>query len=991
MSNGLARSIRLALFVGAASLASAAAAQTQVTTPANGKTKAGAPNDQQSSKPKVKLLRAITVTGSRIPSVDLETQQPVFTLTQEDIKKTGLTNVGDIVNQLTVMSTPGFNKSSVLSGAGGDYVNMRDLGSQRVLILVNGKRWATGIGGTSDISDIPASLIERVEVLKDGASAIYGSDAISGVVNFILKDHFNGAQVSTYYGQNQAGDGTSKQASFTTGTHTDHGSIIFSINHNERDAVWTKKRALTTYAYSPNHPNGTLEAGPWGLIYNSPANPGQTIVVNHSPVLDSGLSDHTGAHTADPRDPANYHVYTGNPADEFNYTAQKMYQMPTQLNSIFTHAMYNFTDSISATATAMYSDRKSKNQISGDPNSWAAQANFPVLISGQSYFNPFPGTDLKWNRMMTEVPPSSTEDFKTFHLDGAVQGYFDFGEHELNWSVGFNYNRTDGVTRGTGEFNLVAEKKALGPSFLNSDGVAQCGTPAAPLVLGTDLALGQCTPVDILGGIDAMTPQALAYLLAPTTSTFGSTDRSYNADISGSVLTLPAGDLGFAAGVESRKLSGYSHPDTLAQTGLTTTNAANSTEGNYRVNAVYVELNIPLLKDLPAAQSLSADVASRYSHYSNFGSTTDNKYSLLWKPIEDLLVRANYAQGFRAPTLSDLFGGGGQGFDHYLDPCDTVYGAATSNAAVAAKCAAQGVLPDYRQRDRQGLPITSVGATQSSTPSFVGVGNSNLQPETAITRTLGLVYSPHYVPGLDLTLDWYGIRINNEIQAISAQYVLNQCYLGNSAQYCGQFTRFASALPLQQASQIETLSRGNANLGHISTSGYDFSANYRFPTRPYGDFAARLDSNYVAKYESQSGPGAVLQEAIGIIPLYRIRANLSLSWRLQRFGASWRLRYFSSLRDECYSKNECNQPDYTSPSWPFGKGANRKGATALNDLNAHWNAPWNGTITAGVNNILNKKPSPLYSAKDLGVNGAVGLDPELDIDRFWYVSYTQKF
>lgn len=991
VSNSLARSIRMALLIGAASLAPAVSAQTQATPQTQGDGQTGTPADQSSSTSKARLLQTVTVTGSRIPSVDVETQQPVFTLTQADIKKTGLTNVGDIVNQLTVMSTPGFNKSSVLSGAGGDYVNMRNLGSQRVLILVNGKRWATGIGGNSDISDIPASLIERVEVLKDGASAIYGSDAISGVVNFILKDRFSGAQVSTYYGQNQEGDGTSKQASFTTGLHTDRGSIIFSVNHNERDTVWTKKRALTTYAYSPNHPNGTLEAGPWGLIYNSPANPGQTIVVNHSSVIDAGLSDHTGAHTADPRNPANYHVYTGDPADEFNYTAQKMYQMPTQLNSIFTHGAYSLTDTISATLTAMYSDRKSKNQISGNPNSWTAQQNFPVLISGQSYYNPFPGTDLQWNRMMTEVPPSSTEDFKTLHLDGGVQGYFDFGAHELNWDVGFNYNRTEGVTRGTGEFNLVAERNALGPSFLNSDGVVQCGTPAAPVVLGTNLALGQCTPVAILGGIDAMTPQALAYLLAPSTSTFGATDRSYNADISGSLLTLPAGDLGFAAGVESRNLSGYSHPDTFAQTGLTTTNAANSTDGSYRVNAVYVEFNVPLLRDLPAVQSLSADVASRYSHYSNFGSTTDNKYSLLWKPIEDLLVRANYAEGFRAPTLSDLFGGGGQGFDHYLDPCDSVYGAAASNSTVAAKCAAQGVLAGYRQRDRQGLPITSVGATQSSTPSFVGVGNAVLQPETAITRTLGLVFSPHYVPGLDLTLDWYGIRINNEVQSISAQYVLNQCYLANSNQYCSQFTRFASALPIQRASQIETLSRGNANLGHIVTKGYDFSANYRFPTTPYGNFRARLDSNYVAKYESQSGPGAVIQQAIGIIPLYRVRANLSLTWGLKQFGASWRLRYFSSLRDECYSKNECNEPGYTSPSWPFGTGANRKGALAYNDLNAHWDAPWNGTLTAGVNNIFDKKPAPLYSAKDLGVNGAVGLDPGLDIDRFWYVSYTQKF
>jgi iron complex outermembrane receptor protein len=966
----LARAIRTALVFGAVSLAPLAAAQAadgaQATAPAS---------DQGSTPQKAKQMQAVTVTGSRIPSVDIETQQPIFTMTQEDIKKTGLTNAADIVQQMTMMSLPGHNKSSVLSGSGGSFVNMRNLGSQRVLVLVNGKRWITGVNGSTDISNIPSSLIDHIEVLKDGASAVYGSDAISGVINFILKDRFEGAQFNAYYGENERGNGDNTQYSLTTGTHTDKASIVFSANYNKQATVWTTDQPVTRYAYGPNHPNGTLEAGPWGLIYNNPNDPAQAIMLNHD-----------GMQGADSRNPANYHAYTGAPADQFDYTTQKMYQMPTELNSIFTHGTYNFTDSISANVTAMYSDRRSGNQISGVPLAYNSQRNFPVLVDGQSYYNPFPGHDLEWNRMMTEIPPSSRQDYKSYHLDGSLGGYFDVGDHEWNWDVGFNYNHGEGVTQGTGNWNLLALQKAIGPSFLNSSGQVQCGTPSDPLVLGTSLALNQCTPFDLLGGPSAATtPQALAYLLAPSTSTFGSTDRSYSADINGGLFDLPAGEFGFAAGVETRDVSGYDRPDAFQQTGYSSGNASNSTSGAYRVNSGYVEINAPLLKDLPGARSLSVDVASRYSHYSNFGSTTDNKYSIKWKPIDDLLVRANYAQGFRAPTLSDTFGGGGQGYDHYLDLCDSVYGPAATNGAVAAKCAAQGVPSDFRQRDRQGLPITSVGATQSPTPSFSGVGNADLKPETAITRTLGLVYSPSYVPGLDLTLDWYGIRIDNEIQSITAQYVLNQCYIGGSAQYCGDFGRDPST------HQITTLNRGNANLGFIKTAGYDFSVNYRFPKMAYGNFSAHLDSNYVTKYQSQSGPGTTVVDGIGLIPEYRVRANLSLNWDLGDYGASWRMRYFGSLRDECYSAQECNQPDYTSPSWPFGLGANRKGATTFNDLNLHWSAPWNGTVTLGVNNIFDKKPANLYSAKDLGFNGAVGLDPGLDIDRYWYVSYQQKF
>lgn len=969
----LSHAIRSALALTTLSAAVAGAAYAQDAAPAAAPLPAPAAATGSTSE-KPRELQGVTVTGSRIPSADVETQQPVFTMTQADIKKTGLTDVGDIVQQMTTMSLAGYNKSSVLNGAGGSYANMRNLGSQRVLVLVNGKRWTTGINGATDISNIPAALIERIEVLKDGASSIYGSDAIAGVINFILKDRFDGAQFNAYYGQNEAGDGNSTRYSLTLGTHTDRASIIFNANYNSRGTVLTGTRELTRYAYSPNHPYGTLEAGPWGLIYNSPAQPGKLVMLNHN-----------GLQGADSRDPANYHIYTGDPADQFDYTSQKYYQMPTQLNSVFTHASYNLTDAISATATVLYSDRRSSSQITGVPLNTTSQRNFPVFISGQSYYNPYPGTDLRWNRLMTEIPPLSQQSYKSYHFDGGLQGFFDVGEHEWNWNVGFNYNRGEGVTHGTGNWNLLALQQALGPSFLNSAGVVQCGTPTAPIPLGGSLALGQCTPFNILGGPSASTPQALSYVLANSTSTFGSTDRSYNADIAGGLFNLPAGEFGMAAGVETRDLSGYFIPDAFQQSGRSSANAGNSTVGSFRVNSAYVEANAPLLKDLPGAQSLSVDVASRYSHYSNFGSTTNNKYGFKWKPIDDLLVRGNYAEGFRAPTLNDVFGGGGQGYDHYLDQCDSVYGQAASNPAVAAKCAAQGVPGDFRQRDRQGLPITSVGATQSPTPSYVGVGNADLQPETAVTRTLGLVYSPHYVAGLDLTLDWYSVRIENEIQSISAQYVVNECYIGNSDKYCGNFDRDATS------HQVVNLKRGNANLGYILTKGYDFSATYRFPRMAYGNFLARLDSNYITTYQTQSGPGATVFNGIGIIPEYRVRANLSLTWALGDFGATWRTRYFGSLRDECFTAAECNQPNYTSPSWPFGIGANRKGALAFNDLNAHWNAPWNGTVTLGVNNLFNKKPSALYSAKDLSYNGAVGLDPELDIDRYWYASYEQKF
>ncbi len=975
----LASSVRLAFSLGVAFAATTAfPAFAQDNSGVQGQAASGDQNDNPQKKPET--LQTVVVTGSRIRSVDVETQQPVFTMTQADIQKTGLTTVGDIVQHMTSMGTPAFNKSTVLASnfeQGGSYADMRNLGAERVLVLVNGKRWVTGINGFTDLSNIPSALIQRVDVLKDGASSVYGSDAITGVLNFVLNDQFEGAQASAYYGENQRGDGQTTQYDFTVGGQNDTSSVIFNASYNKQDVVWARERALTRYGYGPDHADDALGVGPWGWIVS----PGGDLLAH----------DHTGTDSlglgqgADSRNPANYHLYEGDPTDRFNYTWQEMQRIPTELNSIFTHASHDLTQNISVNATAMYADRRSTTQIAGYPLNSYAQPNSPVFIDAANYYNPYPGNDLEFYRRTIELPRISRNDFKSYHLDGGVQGFFDFGEHEWNWDVGFNYNRGDGTVSGSGNINLLALRQALGPSFLNADGVVQCGTPADPIPLGTSLSAGQCTPVDLIGGPSASTAEGLQYINALTKENYSSTIRSYTANITGGVFNLPAGELAFAAGVESRSVSGYDRPDLASQSGLTSDLAANSTSGRYRVNEVYVELNAPLLKDLPGAQSLSVDVASRYSHYSNFGGTTNNKYGFKWKPIQDLLVRGNYAEGFRAPTVGDLFGGGSQTFDTFLDPCDSVYGAAASNAAVASQCAAQGLPAGFRQLDQGGQPITSPGGTQSATPFNAGAGNATLQPETARTRTLGVVYSPSYVRGLDVTLDWYGIRIENLITAIDANYVLNQCYVSNAANYCAAFGRDPAS------GQIVTLNRGNANLGYRKAEGYDLGVNYRFPITDYGNFAAHLQAAYVSKYESQSAPGAVVSEGVGIYPVYRTRANLSLDWSMGDWGATWTTRYYSALKDYCYSDAECNMPDYTSPSWDGGTGAQRRGATAFNDLQLRWSAPWNAEVAVGANNIFNKKPSLLYYANFNGYNSASSIDPNLDLDRYYYVRYTQKF
>lgn len=962
----LATAVRYALTVGAFVATGAVFAQD------------AAPADQAQTA-NTKTLQTVVVTGSRIRSADIETAQPIFTMTQADIQKTGLINVGDILANLSVAGAQTFSKAGVLTSnpeQGGQYINIRNLGEQRTLVLVNGKRWATSLAGFTDLSTIPSSLIERIDILKDGASAIYGSDAIAGVVNIILKDRYQGAEASAYYGQNQAGDGGQEAYSFTMGASGDKSSILFGANYTKDDEIRASKRRSTDFTYGVDHAlDGLSGTGPWGRY--RPWDPvagtyaGGSMYLNHT-----GSWDGKGV-GADSRNIANYHSpAAADSSDYYNPTQDMDLAGRNEMKSIFTHARYDFNDYVTFKATGMFAERENSRQVAGYPLNSLTQATNPVFIDPNSYYNPQPGIPGYFSRRIVELPRITDNDVKSYHFDAGFEGSFNVGEHIWNWDIGSNYNRYDVVEKGTGNLNLLNLKKALGPSFLNAAGQVQCGTAAAPIPSSL------CVPFDILGGPTASTPQALAFINSLSQGTLQNIQKEYTANITGGLFNVPAGEVGFAAGVEHRDVEGYDILDQLVASGATTDLAGGNTFGNYSVNEVYVEANVPVLKDLPGAKLLSFDVASRYSHYSNFGSTTNNKYSFQWKPIEDLLVRGTYAEGFRAPTLDDISGGGSQTFDYYTDPCDTKFGAAASDAGVAAKCAAQGLSPTFRQLNTAGTPITAPN-TQGTTAFNAGVGNADLQPETSVSKTAGMVYSPSWVPGLDLSADWYNIKIVNVITGVSANYVLNQCYLSNSATACGQFGRDATT------GQVVNLNRGNANLGMLQTEGWDFGAHYRLPEFGFGKFAVNFDANYLSAYNTQSSSDADIAGYAGTWSLPRWRANAGVDWSMGDFGATWGLRYYGAFRDECWDTSDpatCNQINYEGKNW--GTGANRQGASVYHDVQFRYSTPWNGSIQVGVNNLFDKKRPTTFSVSN---SSATLQDPALDLDRYFYVRYNQKF
>ncbi|TFW32744.1 TonB-dependent receptor domain-containing protein [Massilia horti] len=941
----------------------------------------GALAQEQSSS-----LQRVEITGSRIRQVDVETSTPVTVMTQEQIQKTGLVTVGDIVNSLSSTGSPSFARGNALTSnreQGGQFPSLRGLGGHRLLVLVNGKRWTQTVSGYTDMSTIPSSLIDRVEISSDGGSSIYGSDAIAGVVNIILKKSMEGGQASAYVGQNELGDGKNKDYSLSYGTGNDKANLMFALSHTAQGAVWAKDREITRYGSGRvDRLSSNLGAGPWGRITAVDSKGASTAgTVGNKYLNHTGGYDGSGT-GADSRNPANYHTYNDAvDEDKYNSSLQMHYLSPSRMTSIFVKGSVELPQSMRLTTTAMYADRFSSRVIAGYPLNSLTQSKYPVYIDKDNYYNPYgnqvagagKGQDLFFYRRTIEVPRGTDNTNRTLHIDATLEGELNVGSKTWNWDIGYNHSAIAGDTISTGNLNLINLKRALGPSFKNASGVVQCGTPANPI------PLAECVPWDILGGPSAATPAALNYSMAETVLTYGSNINSATANITGEVYDLPAGAIGVATGLEYRTANGYDRPDMMQRNGFSTDLGGMPTTGSYNVKEAYVEVNVPLLKGMTMAELLSINVASRYSDYSNFGSTTNSKASFMWKPIKDLLVRGTYAQGFRAPTLNDTFGGGSQSYDSFLDPCDSAVGNASREPEVAARCAALGVPAGYRQRNQAGSPVTA--STQNPYPSNSGAGNADIRPETSETRTVGLVYSPSWVNGLSLSLDWWDILIKNRIAGVSASQTLTFCYVDNVPTYCNKVRRDSSGA-------IVELNRGNTNLGAMHTRGIDFGLKYRFPRTQFGQFGLRSDTTYVNSWQTKSTNTADYVEYVGESGYSRFKNNSALDWSLGNWSANLGMRFYSRIDDKCPFKNpvvDCNMPDQR---YSGGLGVNQLPSNYYFDLSVAYKFPWNARLMVGANNVFDKKPFLVYTA---GTSSSSAVDSERPIDRFIWMRYNQSF
>ncbi len=941
-----------------------------------------APAARAQSDAEAEQLETITVVGSRIKRTDIETSQPVFVLEREDLQKTGLTSIGDILQDLTTNGAA-LNTTFNNGGTGETNVSLRNLGANRTLVLVNGRRWVSNLFGIVDLSTIPVSIIERVEVLKDGASAIYGSDAIAGVINITTRDTYDGAEASAYLGENAEGDGRTELYDFTIGSSTDRASVVLNAAYSKQEPIYAGDReisAVPLFGFGGNNVlTGASSTTPFGR-FGFGASGGR--LPNGAPGTLTLVPGRSGTTSGDFRP---FDLAT----DGFNFAPDNYLLTPQERTSVYAEARYRITGDITFSSTMVYNERRSDLQLAVSPLTFgtvgAGIARFAIPAS--NLYNPF-GVDVTRAQFRGTQPLRNFgQDADTFYFSGGLEGAFDVADRNFSWDASYIYTDSERRNTTTGLFNLNSLAVGLGPSFLDANGVPTCGTPDAPIA--------GCVPINIFGGPDGFTAAMADSVSFTAQDTLYKKLYDYTANITGDLFDLPAGPLGFAAGYEYRREFGSDQPDALISSGASSGNIRQPTAGSFSLDELYAEFNIPILKDLAFAEVFEVSIAARYSDYSNFGETTNPKFGFRWKPFADLLVRGNYSEGFRAPSVSELFLGAADSFPTIADPCSSTSDPA---GAVATRCFG----------GFGGVSAVPAGYEQANSQIRITVGgNANVQPETARTKTLGLVYSPSWAEGLDVYLDWYDIEITDVIGAPSGQFVLDDCYLRGNLRSCALITRQPNGeiLDLFGGVTNNAVSRG------VEVEGYDFTVAYRFDTE-YGKFRIVWDNAYVSYLGDigQPAAGTVLDDGTVLagngvgayfgavrFPEWRLRSNIGTTWQMGDWGATLTARYFSALDEDCAIvvgtaadigqpelANLCSSPDVVDPQ--FLGPTNKIEETWYFDLQGTWDAPWNARITAGVRNLFDEDPPVAFSTF------ANSFDPQYEVPgRFWYVQYTQKF
>lgn len=929
----------------------------------------------------------IVVTGTRIARPELDFANPVTSFSAATIEQSGQTSLADflvqspaLVGSRTGDLTGGSNTD--FGEAGLDLLNLRNLGTDRTLVLVDGRRHVSGLAGSAavDINTIPTDLVETVDVLTGGASAIYGADGVSGVVNFRLKHDFEGVTARGQIGISEAGDGGNRFGAVTIGQNFSEGrgNIALAYEYNRDDRVSDQDRPYLRNPVSANlyRNQGDLPDDPniYDLIvyddvrYADSSRYGAVDVdfdfaadfEGNGRIYDRGLVlDESGGYTQGG---------SSTPVD--GYQGDLFPGIERHLVNALGH--YEFSDALNIFAEGKYVRARTRT---------LSQPNYDFYLF-QTPENPFMPQSIR----DAIVPGAAAEYFEDPDTpDGVLvtRDNFDMGINtedvtrqttravvgangrispNARYEISYVYGetRTRVLSRGN---RLEAQWQAAVDVVTDPD----TGLPVCRSSLDPDAApeLAGCIPYNIWGE-GVRDPAAIDFVTTDSISRSKITQQVVSGAISGdfgALFSLPGGPVGFAIGAEYRRERSRFDPDPAISEGLTWQGAVQPASGGFSVKEVFAELNVPLLKEVPLAHLLSFGAAIRFSDYSTIGNTTTWKVDGVYAPIRDISFRATYSEAVRAPNIAELFAPASSSYNFIVDPCDTAEtnnGTAVREANCAALLSAFGV--DPTTFSPSSTPQASV-----FTEGLAG-GNVDLREETAKTWTAGIVLRPSFLPGFSFSADWYDIKLKNAINTPEAEELAELCVdqptIDN--QFCPGITRDPAT------GYIIGFNVMPDNVANFRTAGLDVTLAYRLRTAAAGTFNLSLVGNYLDRLEFIASPGATLDSDRGELYIPKYSASLDLSWNKGPLTIAYGVNWFSKT-DRFTAEDLAGDPDYSDPRYFKVKEKWEHEIQASYDVDDRFN------IYAGVNNLFDEKPAFGFSSYPVSAMG-----------RYFYTGVTMK-
>jgi outer membrane receptor protein involved in Fe transport len=955
------------------------------------------------------VIEEVITTGSRIKRADLESASPVTVLSREDILAAGITDVGSLIQSMPSMSGSPIGTTTNNGGNGSVQIDLRGMGVDRTLTLINGKRTVDG----GDYQTIPATMIERVEILKDGASAVYGADAVSGVVNIITRRDFEGIEVTVQQADFFDMDsGAQQTVSLIAGTAFEGGNFVFGAEYVDQeqafqsDAPWDFFQ--DSYYIYPGGCENQVAAPYTGLpsggcypIGSSRIPESRLSFINRrdfliDPATGLCLEDANGDCIPSANDFAgNGLMLIGTPATTpyevglmavhdnrtYNYAPVNYIQTPYKRTNLFAEANFNVTENVRFNASIRGNLRTSAQELAplpftgGDPmfegffiNPTTGATIAYEGVSEDNYYlrravdayNLATGSSLLYQpletprRRMIETNRRFEQNITQYQFNAGLAGTLDNG---MDWDVHYNEGYRSRVDRDFGQFSGVRLFNAMGPSMdADGDGQPECYTD----ITNVNTLIVGCVPLNFFGGgaVDAagkptvttLTQDMIDYVALNTTDNIITKQQIGGFGISGSAFDLPGGQMGWAAGFTNWRQELTVTPDSAKLIGAVTGNVGAGTEGVLTNNSVYVEVLAPVMDN--GTQSVTLKGGLRYDEWSAFENDTTWQFGVEFQAADNLKLRATAGTVFRAPTISDLFGGVIDSFPTYSDPCIPPPG-----GALPPGCAQVGI------------------QTDSQLHALLG-GNPFLIPETGDTFTAGLVWTPEFGNGdLSLTVDYWQVDIEDGMSSLGVQFILDDCYIAQNPASCALIQRTATY-------DIDFVIDGTLNVADQGAQGVDTEVRYNLDS-DMGQWEFALLWSHLNERTKTPFAGAAEQLLAGTYTNVTAqdgggypddKLNYSVQWRRNDLSVGYLGEYIA--------------PMDTLDAGFIGNYLYEIDSQLYHDVIATYDFASTGTsVSVGITNITDEAPPYI----DLGFNAKTDVAIYRQFGRGYYLRLTQSF